>query len=276
VLGRDPSVQERSGSIAEESRWSYGQTETPCILGGCAPRSEHRKTCPGECFRRDPHPLLATPMVAVPFGDDWFIATTRPRHVGTACLSRRGSRQWSRTVGDQDRPRLATPRHRRPSLARFDKVVQVCETGNAFAAWRRTATAEVFTREWDQHNGRMFNRWADVATIIGMSTRIAAIRQLTADSTTSRPCCNEPSTKSAAHNTHSTATRTLTVTHISAHRTGDLCAVSECREVATSCTKGAQDLRLLGTTAAHCRDCTDWSRRPQHTRRTPGHHRHTN
>jgi hypothetical protein len=56
----------------------------------------------------------------------------------------------------------------------------------------------------------------------GCSTRIAAIRQLTADSTTSRPCCNEPSMKSAAHNTHSTATRTLTVTRISAHRTGDL------------------------------------------------------
>ena len=54
----------------------------------------------------------------------------------------------------------------------------------------------------------------------GCSTRIAAIRQLTADSTTSRPCCNEPSMKSAAHNTHSTATRTLTVTHISAHQTG--------------------------------------------------------
>jgi hypothetical protein len=33
---------------------------------------------------------------------------------------------------------------------------------------RRIATAEVFTREWEQHNGRMFNRWADVATIIGM------------------------------------------------------------------------------------------------------------
>jgi hypothetical protein len=43
-----------------------------------------------------------------------------------------------------------------------------CETGNAFAAWRRTAIAEVFTRELEQHNGRMFNRWADVATIIGM------------------------------------------------------------------------------------------------------------
>jgi hypothetical protein len=26
----------------------------------------------------------------------------------------------------------------------------------------------VFTREWEQHNGRMLNRWADVATILGM------------------------------------------------------------------------------------------------------------
>jgi aminoglycoside phosphotransferase (APT) family kinase protein len=29
-------------------------------------------------------------------------------------------------------------------------------------------TAEVFTREWEQHTGRTFNRWADIATIIGL------------------------------------------------------------------------------------------------------------
>ena len=29
-------------------------------------------------------------------------------------------------------------------------------------------TAEVFTREWEQHTGRTFYRWADVATIIGL------------------------------------------------------------------------------------------------------------
>lgn len=28
--------------------------------------------------------------------------------------------------------------------------------------------AEVFTREWEQHTGRTFNRWADIATIIGL------------------------------------------------------------------------------------------------------------
>jgi aminoglycoside phosphotransferase (APT) family kinase protein len=28
--------------------------------------------------------------------------------------------------------------------------------------------AEVFTREWEQHTGRSFNRWADIATIIGL------------------------------------------------------------------------------------------------------------
>ena len=28
-------------------------------------------------------------------------------------------------------------------------------------------TAEVLTREWEQHTGRTFNRWADIATIIG-------------------------------------------------------------------------------------------------------------
>ena len=32
----------------------------------------------------------------------------------------------------------------------------------------RLDTAEVFTREWEQHTGRTFNRWADVATIIGL------------------------------------------------------------------------------------------------------------
>jgi len=32
----------------------------------------------------------------------------------------------------------------------------------------RLDTAEVFTRQWEQHTGRTFNRWADIATIIGM------------------------------------------------------------------------------------------------------------
>ena len=42
------------------------------------------------------------------------------------------------------------------------------------------------------------------------------------------------------------------------------------------CTKGAQDLRLLSDTTEHWRDCTDWNCRPQRTRRTGGHQRHTN
>ena len=29
-------------------------------------------------------------------------------------------------------------------------------------------TAEVFTREREQHTGRTFHRWADIATIIGL------------------------------------------------------------------------------------------------------------
>ena len=29
-------------------------------------------------------------------------------------------------------------------------------------------TAEVFTHEWEHHTGRRFNRWADIATIIGL------------------------------------------------------------------------------------------------------------
>lgn len=29
-------------------------------------------------------------------------------------------------------------------------------------------TAEAFTREWEQHTGRTFHRWADIATIIGL------------------------------------------------------------------------------------------------------------
>ncbi len=32
----------------------------------------------------------------------------------------------------------------------------------------RSDTAEVFTREWEQRSGRTFNRWADIATIIGL------------------------------------------------------------------------------------------------------------
>ena len=34
--------------------------------------------------------------------------------------------------------------------------------------YERLDTAEVFTREWEQHTGRTFNRWADIATILGL------------------------------------------------------------------------------------------------------------
>jgi hypothetical protein len=32
----------------------------------------------------------------------------------------------------------------------------------------RCDATEVFTREWEQHTGRTFHRWADIATIIGL------------------------------------------------------------------------------------------------------------
>jgi Phosphotransferase enzyme family len=56
----------------------------------------------------------------------------------------------------------------------------------------------------------------------GCSTRVAGIRPLTADSSTSRPCCNAPSMKSTAHKTHSRAARRLTITRRTAHRAGDM------------------------------------------------------
>jgi hypothetical protein len=56
----------------------------------------------------------------------------------------------------------------------------------------------------------------------GCSTRIAGIRPLTVDSTTSKRCCNAPSMKSSAHNQQSTTSRTLTITRISTRRAGDL------------------------------------------------------
>ena len=32
----------------------------------------------------------------------------------------------------------------------------------------RSDATEVFTREWERHTDRTFNRWADIATIIGL------------------------------------------------------------------------------------------------------------
>lgn len=32
----------------------------------------------------------------------------------------------------------------------------------------RSDATEVFTREWERHTGRIFNRWADIAVIIGL------------------------------------------------------------------------------------------------------------
>ena len=32
----------------------------------------------------------------------------------------------------------------------------------------RSDATEVFTREWERHSGQTFNRWADIAAIIGL------------------------------------------------------------------------------------------------------------
>ena len=59
-------------------------------------------------------------------------------------------------------------------------------------------TAEVFTREWEQHTGRTFNRWADIATIIGLLDAERRTLQPRAGGSTSRRCCSVPSTRSTA------------------------------------------------------------------------------
>jgi aminoglycoside phosphotransferase (APT) family kinase protein len=81
-------------------------------------------------------------------------------------------------------------------------------------------TAESFTRGWEHTTGSAFHRWADIATII--ATPSAATRHPSATGSTSKPCCNAPSTKStanrSAHRTIGDQPRERTPSPASAHR----------------------------------------------------------